>query len=560
MPMSERIVSRARSGPLPTIDIVLPSGSERIFPSDGEPGTSLAELLARGGHPLNTRCGRGSRCDGCVVRLHNGSVVHRSSGRQVDANGHPRSIRACEYAPLDGIALQIEVPERSLLRRLPHVVSQFQLSVPAGNDPLVATPALEDLGAAIDVGTTTVAILLVRLATGEIIGRATNFNAQVQHGADVLTRINLCRNDGAMTGTLRTSVIDQTLVPLLKSAAAEANADLKHLRCMAVAGNTTMLHLVAGEDPSDLGIVPFTPRFLDHRELRISELSLFAPAAAVHLLPGCSAYVGADLAAGAVASGLFYDAGPSLLVDIGTNGEIILKSGDDFYGCATAAGPAFEGVGMSCGTYAGEGAVSHLRLSTSPFGIEMNVIGAAGAKAMGICGSAYIDFLAEGIRSGLLTATGRFDLDRVSNADAYITRSEAGRVLQLAEDLSISELDISKLLQAKAAIAAGIETLLRRAGLEARQVKTLHLAGGFGMHIDIDSAIACGLLPGFTRGQIRVVGNTSLAGAYLALLDKSAIHEMRQLRRRMTIVELNQDPSFESCYIDHLQLGDVHVC
>lgn len=492
-----------------------------------------------------------------------------------------------------------------------------QQKLPAGDGPVFVTveyrgdcwlvdelsdvPAARALGAAIDVGTTTVAVMLVDLTSGEIVGRGLGFNRQMHLGDDVLTRINLCTTDPAMIGKLQEAIVRGTLGPLLGKALAEAGADTQQIKCVAIAGNTTMLHLLAGVDPSPMGVAPFIAPFLSHRMIRASEIRLepsedmsveemeqreraggspvchqlstgsaepptrriveeedFDPP--MHLLPGAAAYVGADLTAGTFASGLIYDDGPSLLVDVGTNGEIILKHKGKLYGCATAAGPAFEGAGLACGIRAGDGAISHVRFSANPFVIETDVIGQARhARPLGICGSAYVDIIGQAKKIGLLSETGRFDLSAVPDAKEHVILPEHSTALRLAfgqgrRDIYISEVDISRLLQAKAAIAAGILTLLERVNLAPADVKTLYLAGGFGMHLNLDSAFACGLLPGFRQDQIQLVGNTSLAGAYLALLDSGAIQQLAAIGRQMEIVELNVDPNFEMRYIDQLAM------
>jgi uncharacterized 2Fe-2S/4Fe-4S cluster protein (DUF4445 family) len=340
-----------------------------------------------------------------------------------------------------------------------------------------------------------------------------------------------------MVGRLQAAVVQETIVPLL----AELGA-MERLKCIMVAGNTTMLHLLAGVDPTPMGTVPFTPVFLEHRVIQLPELGVVD----VHLLPGMSAYVGADLCAGALASGLAYDDGPSLLVDVGTNGEIILKHDGRLHGCATAAGPAFEGTGLTSGMRASPGAIERIRLDREPFAVHVKTIGRK--AAIGVCGSGYIDLLAEGRRIGLLNERGRF-------------RSPSAMVdgrLRLAREVFVTEADIAHLLQAKAAIAAGILTLLERVGLEPASIKTLYLAGGFGMHLDVPNTIACGMLPGFRHDQVQVIGNSSLAGAYLALLDGGIVDELGRLAGRLTVVELNLDPDFETRYIDQLSLPDVH--
>ncbi|MEI8195992.1 MAG: ASKHA domain-containing protein [Phycisphaerae bacterium] len=283
---------------------------------------------------------------------------------------------------------------------------------------------------------------------------------------------------------------------------------------------------------------------------------------------------------------MIYDDGPSLLVDVGTNGEIILKHGDRLLGCATAAGPAFEGAGLACGMRAGEGAIAYIEMSGSPFGIKTQRIGSKPVPE-GLCGSAYIDFLAEARRVGLINRMGRFDLEAVgltmsaegggSAGGGNGSSPQVGRVIPWvshdsptdralvlgcgagSRPIVVAETDVAHLMAAKAAVAAGILTLLKRAGVTAKEIKRVYLAGGFGTHMLARNAIRCGLLPGFEPEQIMPVGNTSAAGAYLGLLDSSALDEMSVLARRVEIVELNLDPDFEDCYIDQLCLPEVEI-
>ena len=534
-------------------------------------------------------------------------------------------------------------------------------------------------GAAIDVGTTTVVVLLVDLANGEVVATASALNGQTNLGDNVLTRINLCLSEPAMVGRLQAAIAQHTLVPLLDQVLTEAGVSLAHLACLVFAGNTTMLHLLAGVDPTPLGTAPFTPVFLDHRVLPASALSLrsLSPAAnssavavasadaaqsetaaatlgdcrtgpceaeaceaeaceaeaceaeaceaeaceaeaceaeaceaeaceaeaceaeaceaeaceaeaceaeaceaeacvtpplpggpepeastpslraLTHLLPGAAAYVGADITAGVLSSGMAYRTDTCLLVDVGTNGEIVLKHGDRLLGCATAAGPAFEGAGLKCGVRAGRGAISHIRLEGDPRHPEIEVIG--GDRPIGLCGTAYVDFIAQARQVGLIGPTGRYTAEAL--ADGLVTQPAHARIFTVAyargkEPLVVSEADIASLLQAKAAIAAGILCLLDCVGLQSRDVDTLYLAGGFGFHMDIENVIRCGLLPGFRREQIHLAGNTSLAGAYLALLDSGVLAEIKRVSARLEIVELNLDPHFESHYIDQLSLPD----
>jgi uncharacterized 2Fe-2S/4Fe-4S cluster protein (DUF4445 family) len=537
------------------IRALTPDGPCDLAVPDGEAGLPISELLARRGYPLNTRCGGRGLCGACEVELRAGSLRRIADGTPVAADPTAR-LKSCQLR-LGGESVELAVPARSLLRHEPAVVSEFRINIPWACDPLVSEARY---GAAVDIGTTTVALLLCDLKTGRVAGEASGFNAQIRFGEDVLTRIQLCSTDPTALGQLQRAVALETINPLLHEACRQAGVTPSKVGCMTVAGNTTMLHLLAGVDPRSMGVHPFRPVFLEHRSYAPQVLGLeFGDGAAqVHLLPGPAAYVGADLAAGIVATGLLYDDGPALLVDVGTNGEIIAKVGDRLIGCATAAGPAFEGAGLTSGTRAVQGAIERMRLRANPFIAELGLIGAT-ERPLGICGSAYVDFLWEARREGILQSSGRFTDAFCSGAGDVIQVGAFGRKLRLHDrgasgPIWISELDIARLLQAKAAIAAGISTLLQLLGTAPRDVKRVYLAGGFGLHLSLEHAIGCGLLPGFAVEQIQVVGNTSLGGAFLALQDRSLLEEMAVACRTMEAIELNLQPGFEDAYIDQLAL------
>ena len=435
----------------------------------------LSDVLRRAGFPLNTRCGGRGVCDGCLVELVEGKLInsHDYVAPPVPSRDATMLVRACKCS-VGASAARIRIPLRSSMRHEPQIVADYQIRVPFAHDPLYqqiriagaqsedalqraveqacpglpirmadgvamksphpapfyATvehrgdhrlvtaispePAAANLGVAVDIGTTTVALILVDLADGNVLARASRFNEQVHLGEDVVTRINLCLNSSAMVQQLQHAVATETVLPLLLQALEQAGRSIDAVRCLAFAGNTTMLHLLAGVDPTPMGIAPFTPAFLDHRLMTAEAIFGALPLAAdvpCHLLPGAAAYVGADLSAGIVASGLLYDPGPSLLIDVGTNGEIILKIGAELVGCATAAGPAFEGARLSSGMRAVNGAISHITFADSPPDVRCEVIGDAKTHPIGICGSAYVDFLAWAHAAGVLTDTGRINPD-----------------------------------------------------------------------------------------------------------------------------------------------------
>jgi uncharacterized 2Fe-2S/4Fe-4S cluster protein (DUF4445 family) len=392
----------------------------------------------------------------------------------------------------------------------------------------------------------------------KMLSRAGGFNKQIQFGDNVLTRIDAARTADALAA-MQSAVVSGTIAPLLQRACERAGRKPSRLAGGAIAGNTTMLHLLMGEDPSSLGVAPFVPRFITGRRLTAADIHLtidaIDPDMPLQLLPGIAAYVGADITAGVIATGMLFDPWPSLLVDFGTNGEMVLQRDGKLIACATAAGPAFEGSGLSHGSRAIDGAISGIAVSLDPFRVEMERIGGRRFVGQnGICGSAYVDFLASARRCGFLLNSGRFNLDTWGLIPPRHRIEKDGRAFRLADETSISEHDISVLLQAKAAVGAGIESLLKTVGIEAAEVSRLYLAGGFGMYLNVGHAIAAGLLPGFRNEQVRVVGNTALAGAALVLLDRTKLDLMEAVRARVEVLELNLQEEFEDRFIDHLRL------
>lgn len=526
-------------------------GRQSIEPTPHLDPPGLADLLAKRGLSLNTRCCNRGLCKGCSVRLESGSLRESGTGKMLQA---PAEVLACQAEWLPDTETALTIPSRSLLAHKPSVSDDFGIRVPVGNDPFFAG----EFGLAVDIGTTTVVVLLAELATGRILARASDFNQQIRMGDDVLARIELCQSQPDAVARLQQAICRDTILPLAREVCAKAGVEMRKVGGLSVAGNSTMLHLLLGTDPSPMGIAPFTPRFLDQQVRSTHEIGLCElPDFPVHTLPGLAAYVGADIAAGIFATGLHYETEPTLFVDVGTNGEIVLVKGGRLYGCATAAGPAFEGSGLTCGMRATQGAAEGVAITRGAdrrIDVTLKTIGNLPvAQSPGICGSAYIDFLAQARGAGVLLESGRFDDDLAAANPALFCEAEYGRAMLLGP-LRITEVDIASLLQAKAAIAAGIQTLLRREALLPSEVRKVYLAGGFGMHLDIDHAIACGLLPGFAPEQVEAVGNTSLGGAYLAMLDRTVAEELDRIRARAEVIELNLDPGFEDCYIDNLGL------
>lgn len=529
---------------------VIPEGGARsaVNVSSVYHDRPLSSVLARSGFVLNTRCGQKGLCRGCEVQLESGERV-----------------RSCQVPAASVLGTSIRIPENSLIQGSMSVVVDFQPHCAFELRPLFDPKPDRHHGLCIDVGTTTVVMALVDLLDGKILSRSSSYNAQVRMGEDVLTRIDACSRSADAVREGQRLLLEETLTLLWGQIMQATGCAGNQLAGAVVAGNTTMLHLLAGRNPSSMGHVPFTPLFLDAQWVAHSSLPWLQPVWAGveempwYLLPGYAAYVGADIAAGWLASGMADQPGTRLLIDIGTNGEILLQHNGALTGCATAAGPAFEGSQLSWGTRAIGGAVSRIHGNLlQPDSVQLEYVDRRKPRAPGFCGSAYIDFMAAGAACGLLQASGRFDIQRAEAAGIQLGLGEYGRCWYLdagdPHGPSISDADIALLLQAKAAIAAGTEILLAQSGLVRGDIDAVYLAGGFGLNLGIESAITCGLLGGFTKDQIDVVGNSSLGGAYVCLLDRERARQLEQSVRGASIIELNEDPGFEDAYIDHLNL------
>lgn len=517
-----------------------------------EGGESLEALLRRKGIRLNTRCANQGLCHGCEVRL-----------RQEAQSGFSL-VKSCQV-PLDTLAggATVQVPQRSLSTIDPQIQVDFQTLVRAGRQPIHGSARPGGFGLAVDIGTTTVVATLIDLSSGVQAATESSINQQVSRGDNVITRIDYCTGRPDRFGELCTLLHAETLAPLLRKLEQGHPGCLAEVDVAVVAGNTTMLHFMAKVPPDSMGRHPFSPAFLDLRISTAADGGLdgesgLRPDCPVYLLPGFAAFIGADIFAGALSTGMFYSRSTSLLVDVGTNGELLLAHDGKLFGCATAAGPAFEGGGLKYGSRALPDTVAHLQLHGDPFGLDFSLTTTAGTGfPHGICGSAYVDFIASAHQEGLLNDFGRLDPDALSSIPPeWITEPGYGKGLRLqpGRELCVTEADVALILQAKAAIAAGIEVLLDKAGISPREVETLYLAGGFGFHLNVRNALKIGLFPGFKERQVQVVGNTALGGACLSLMDRTLVDEGLENRSRVEIFELNTIPDFEETYIDNLMI------
>ncbi len=423
------------------------------------------------------------------------------------------------------------------------------------NDELVAIydEAIDLFGIAVDIGTTTVAVYLCDLKSGEVIGTAALENPQKSTGADVISRIQyIIEHDGALNtlGTLVSDALNEKISLLCKN----HNADINNVMAVAIAGNTVMEHIFARHNPASIASAPFSAETLFGEFYKADSLGIkINPNGVLYMAPCVASYVGGDITAGVVAAGLYGASGTHLYIDIGTNGEMGLLHDGKFIFCATAAGPAFEGAHIDCGMSGVDGAVRAVEIDENG-DIKLDVISGDKCAPKGICGSGIIDAAASFLELGLIDETGSIMCsDEVDENLAKYT-DEDGEQLSLTEDGSVylCGSDIREIQLAKSAVAAGIETLLDFCGISTSDVDSVLLAGGFGSHIRPESACKIGLIPEELLSKIKAVGNTAGMGAVSMLLSDEAIEQTVEVAFNSTYLELSGNPKFMDEFVEKM--------
>jgi uncharacterized 2Fe-2S/4Fe-4S cluster protein (DUF4445 family) len=409
---------------------------------------------------------------------------------------------------------------------------------------------------AVDIGTTTVWVQLLDLAKGEILGHAADYNAQMSYGDDVITRILFSQREQGLQKLQRSvvSTINHVLHRLLK----QYKLAVEEISHMTVAANTTMTHLFYGLDPKFIRLAPYTPTAASIPLMRARDLGLEVPDHVfIYSVSSVSSYVGGDIVSGVLASGLYKEPKLTLFIDIGTNGEIVIGNQQWLACAACSAGPAFEGGGIRFGMRATEGAIEEVTIN--PDTLEPMILTIGMVKPKGICGSGLINLLAALMDSGLVLPNGKFR-DDLNTPRLRLGESGREYVVAFAEntqgdqDIVLSEADIDNLMRAKGAMFAGYLTLLESVGLSLQDLEQVILAGAFGNFVNIDNAIAIGLLPDLPRDRYQFVGNASLLGATLLALSREMLAEERRVAEMMTNFELSEIPGYMNQYIAALFL------
>jgi len=472
-------------------------------------------------------------------------------------------------AALDDLELRVDLAVlRSLGRRLR--AADFKVTAVIVDDVLIDVQAGDTtgqlLGIAFDLGTTTVVATLLDLRTGTPLAVASMLNKQQPYGADVITRISATMLDPRALETMA-SLARETLGQLAAEVCAQAVADPADVAEIAVAGNATMTHIALGIDPEPLGVAPFIMTARQLPEVLAADLNVPAhPRARAFLFPAFGAYVGGDITAGLLAAGMNRDARTRLFIDIGTNCEIVLGNRDWLLGTAAPAGPAFEGAAIRCGMRAADGAIEGVTLGNDD--VTLTVIG--DCAPAGLCGSGLVDTVAGLVRAGLLDRSGRLVPDETA---AGLAPALAQRLTMLGQErvfvlhwladpgdvsasIYLSQRDIRELQFAKAAIATGWQVLLDEAGLAARDIQQVLLAGSFGSYLSPANAIALGLVPKLPVVRVVSAGNVAGEGAKMALLSVRERAAALALLGEVRYVELSDRDGFNDAFVDQLQFPD----
>lgn len=412
-------------------------------------------------------------------------------------------------------------------------------------------------GAAVDIGTTTVTVWLVDLVTGEVRGQAAEYNGQIARGEDVISRIIYASRNAACQAEMQSLVLN-TINTLLEQVCRDASIRSEEILRVAVAANSTMTHLFLGILAESIRLSPFVTAANHIPLIPACEVGL-----RVHLeamldcLPGVASYVGSDISAGVLACGLDQAEEISLFMDVGTNGETVLGCQDWMVTCACSAGPAFEGAGVQHGMRASKGAIEETWINQDKLDLTYRTIGRA--RPRGLCGSGLISLLSELFLSGIIDKAGHFNpavsTPRLREREHGLEFVVAwGSETEHGKDIVITPVDIDNLLRAKAAMYAGFDVLAERVGLSLETVQQVLVGGSFGRYINIETAIQIGLLPDLPWETFKFLGNTSVRGAYYALVDRQSRLKLDQIASKMTYIELSADNSFYHAFMSAMFL------
>jgi uncharacterized 2Fe-2S/4Fe-4S cluster protein (DUF4445 family) len=411
-------------------------------------------------------------------------------------------------------------------------------------------------GIALDIGTTTLVMYLADFETGEIINSVSEYNPQIKYGEDIINRIIFSGKKGGLE-KIRDSIINE-VNNMIYALLVSSGTSLEKVLSMVVAGNSTMMHLFYGVSPKYIREEPYITVVNKFTNSTAHEVGIeHIKNAIIYNMPGVASYLGGDIVSGILATDISNQKEITLLIDLGTNGELAVGNRDWIMGCSASAGPAFEGGGVKCGIRAAEGAIDRVKIDSSSLKCRVGVLGEG--LPTGICGSGLIDLIGEMYIKGVIDRKGKFN-SRKNNKFFKTVEGEQRYIIVPSEqsstgnDIYITEIDIDNLIRTKAAIYAGIKTLLEEVGLKLNDLERIYIAGGMGRNLNIKNAIILGMLPDIEPEKYHFVGNTSITGAYLSLLSENKYKESLKIASKLTYIELSTNNNYMDRYMAGLFL------
>jgi len=506
-----------------------------------EENKTILEAAIAAGIYLNANCAGDGTCGRCKVIVNQGQVKSQPNGIVTLGEKKNNVYLAC----LTTIQSDLEVciPDSS------RIDEDIQTDSLSGDGAIELNDSLgKNFGFCFDIGTTTISGQLVNLNSKKTLGAKAAYNPQAVFGSDVITRIVYAAKAGGLEQLHK--VVIGTLNQIIKDLVREHKIDVNDINRVVCSGNTTMMHLFLNLDPAHIRRQPYVPPANFLPVLRAAEAGInINPRGLLSCVPGVSSYVGGDITAGVLSSGLDQKEEVCILIDIGTNGEIVLGNRDYLVACAASAGPAFEGSGVTSGMRACSGAIQRISIAKNDFSVKYSTI--QDKLPRGICGSGYIDLLSEMLESGIIDKGGKI---KVTGKRIRLTDNGKEFVvcfkeeIQASSDIVINEADIENLKRSKGAIYSAASILVKHLGLEFSSISKFYIAGGFGAYLDIEKAIKIGLLPDLERSKFIFIGNSSLAGSREILLSSQAMEEANKLAAKITYFELSVEPGYMEEY------------
>lgn len=524
-----------------------------------EDGTRLIDCIRKAGYKVETPCSCIGICGKCKV-IATGELSHKT--KEEESHTNDSEIRLACMARVQGnvevkfivregclktinSGFSINVEINSSIKKVKLQTSGDKSAITFNNSVLDIREGINNvLGVAVDIGTTGVSAYLVDLQSGKVLNRISALNPQTEYGGDVLSRITYAIKEEKGVDILSKCIRDK-INNMIKDLVYKSY-NLEDVYRMIIAANTTMLHLFLGVNPESIAKAPYRAAFLDKKDFNALDLQIeINKKGILTLLPSASAYVGADILSGIIAVDFQNKKTSSIFIDIGTNGEIVVINNGKMAATSTAAGPALEGMNISCGVRAEEGAIDCFNIDEE-YNITYTTIG--NKKAKGICGSGLLDIAANLVNRNVVLKSGRFN--------KMLPEKLAGRLIDkrfyITEEIYISQNDIRQIQLAKAAIASGIIMLLKEIGLNIMDIEETVIAGAFGYHLNPESIMTIGLIPQGFKGKISFVGNSSLSGARLALISEEKLKEMSEVKESIKVVELSVKKEFQDYFVKEL--------